>query len=768
MDVFELTAKLTLDTSEYDKALAGAGKSISSVGHAATGASKQVGVFGDVLKANLVSNAITAGVKGVVNTVSAIGGAVLDVGKNVASLAIGGGMDRALNTEQATFKLKGLHMEADQVTEVMKNAKDAATDTAYGLDEMATVAASAVAAGVKPGADLTRTLSLVGDAAAIAGRDIGSMGAIFNKIAASGKIQGDELNQLTDAGIPILQLLGDVLDTDAEGVRKLAKEGKIGFEDFQLAIEKGMGGAALEMGNTFSGGLANLQASIKRIGENIMTPFLNEMTPAMTNLKKIFNAMNGDMSVDVQKNIEELKQHVTTGVSGLITNVGNLLKTMIPVFTEVFAGLTPLISDSIAQIVPLIMELLPTLIESGAQILGAIGQGLMDSAPVIFDALSQLMDSALSNLSQFDWTGAASNIATGLSNAISGGGAAHFIETAVGILSGLVSGIGQSLPILIPAAMDIVSQLANSFSEQIPILFEAAGTLITGLVEGLYNADVISNLLDAGINLCWELGEAVGAQAPKIIAALVKGLISAAPQVVLAGPTLIVALVGGLLSGLAPLLDAGVQMITQLVSTIQAQFGKIMTAGQQLLMKFIEGIKAKFGELANTARNIIETVKKAITEKIAEAKKWGADLMTNFIGGITEKLKDLKNAVAGIGTTISSQLHFSEPDEGVLKDFHTWAPDMMELFAQGIRDNTHLITDQLNKSFDFRDIMEAPFKEADASSNGANLSEVVNLLTQIRDKGNVVILEGDASRMFRVMQSESRKYYQTTGKEAFA
>ena len=41
-----------------------------------------------------------------------------------------------------------------------------------------------------------------------------------------------------------------------------------------------------------------------------------------------------------------------------------------------------------------------------------------------------------------------------------------------------------------------------------------------------------------------------------------------------------------------------------------------------------------------------------------------------------------------------------EPDEGPLSDFHTYAPDMMALFARGIRDNAHLVTEQVGASFD--------------------------------------------------------------------
>jgi hypothetical protein len=40
-------------------------------------------------------------------------------------------------------------------------------------------------------------------------------------------------------------------------------------------------------------------------------------------------------------------------------------------------------------------------------------------------------------------------------------------------------------------------------------------------------------------------------------------------------------------------------------------------------------------------------------------------------------------------------LHFSVPDEGPLKDFATYAPDMMDLYAKGIDDNIGTVEDSV-------------------------------------------------------------------------
>lgn len=186
-------------------------------------------------------------------------------------LALTKGFSRLQAIENAKAKLTGLGHTAETVTTIMGNAGDSVKGTAFGLGEAATVAANAVAAGVKPGKDLQRTLTLVGDAATIAGTDMGAMGAIFNKAAASNKVQMDVINQLHDAGVPALALLAEQMGVTAEEASKMASDGKIDFETFQAAMEKGLGGAAQESGKTLEGAFKNTVAAVGRIGANLLS-----------------------------------------------------------------------------------------------------------------------------------------------------------------------------------------------------------------------------------------------------------------------------------------------------------------------------------------------------------------------------------------------------------------------------------------------------------------------------------------------------------------
>ncbi|MBT8162791.1 peptidoglycan DD-metalloendopeptidase family protein [Arthrobacter sp. GN70] len=217
--------------------------------------SKMVGAVGGFLSGTMKAAGIAGGLT--------VGGAF--------GVALAKGFGRLQAIEDAKAKLSGLGHSAETVQGIMNDAMAAVKGTAFGLDEAATVAAGAVAAGVQPGKELERTLKLTGDAATIAGVGMGEMGAIFNKVASSNKIQGDVIAQLNDAGIPIVQLLGKELGKTADETLKLASDGKINFETFQRAMEKGLGGAALKSGETLRGAFKNTMASVGRIGANLLS-----------------------------------------------------------------------------------------------------------------------------------------------------------------------------------------------------------------------------------------------------------------------------------------------------------------------------------------------------------------------------------------------------------------------------------------------------------------------------------------------------------------
>ena len=130
-----------------------------------------------------------------------------------------------------------------------------------------------------------------------------------------------------------------------------------------------------------------------------------------------------------------------------------------------------------------------------------------------------------------------------------------------------------------------------------------------------------------------------------------------------------------------------------------------------------DGISEKITNIKNNITDTFNNIKTAVTEKVgnikdsiiegvqnaidfltglpAQALQWGKDLIDGFIEGIKSKVNAVVDAVKGVADKVTSFLHFSRPDEGPLRYYEEWMPDMMQGLAAGIRDNIGVIESAL-------------------------------------------------------------------------
>lgn len=220
--------------------------------------------------------------KAITNSLKAVSATVA----GIAGTALFQGFTRLKDIDNAKAQLAGLGHSGQEVKTIMDNALASVKGTAFGMGEAAKVAGVIVASGVSQGKDLERVMKLVADSAAIANTSLGDMGTIWAKVAATGRLQGDEMNQLTERGIPILQMLADHYKVTAGEASKMVSKGKVDFATFATVMEDKMGGAALKSGQTFEGALRNVGAALGRLGAAVLGP-------AFAGLAATF----GDMSV---------------------------------------------------------------------------------------------------------------------------------------------------------------------------------------------------------------------------------------------------------------------------------------------------------------------------------------------------------------------------------------------------------------------------------------------------------------------------------------
>lgn len=257
-------------------------------------------------------------------------------------------------------------------------------------------------------------------------------------------------------------------------------------------------------------------------------------------------------------------------------------------------------------------------------------------------------------------------------------------------------------------------------------------------------------------------------------------IITVAAVVAAIGPVLIV--VGKVISavgtiiGILPKAKAAIMAVNAVLSA--NPIGAVIALIAALVAAFIylwnncEEFRNFFVNLWETVSTAVKTAIDKVTgflgdlwnsflESIKSAKTWGKDMIKNFTDGITEKWNALKDKVAGIAQGIKDFLGFSEPKAGPLSNFHTYAPDMMMLYAKGIRDNAWRVKDQLAASFsDVDSLMPGVADVRGGSSTGRG---VVSLdggtLAAIRggNSANPVVkieFTGNLAQLGRILQPE--------------
>ncbi len=273
---------------------------------------KKFGISMDAIKSK--SQAASKGV-------GALGGAVKALAAaGIASQVFGAvsGMTKlAASYEQTAVSFRVLTGSAEKAKEVLKQVDEFSTATPFTPEQVTDASRALINAGMATD-DLTSNLQRIGDVASLAGMPIQELASIYSKNMSAGIVQMEDLNQISDRGIPIMRELSKHFfgsPDQVQKVRALSSAGKIGFSDLSKVFSQmtSEGGVAFKMmaeqSETFNGKLSTLTGNVNKIkrafGETVMKalkPFiekLNEFASWLAESKPAMMAFSVIMSVVV-------------------------------------------------------------------------------------------------------------------------------------------------------------------------------------------------------------------------------------------------------------------------------------------------------------------------------------------------------------------------------------------------------------------------------------------------------------------------------------
>lgn len=674
---YTLSVKIEGDESDFNDAMKRVQDALGKTGDSLKEGSNNASVFGGVLKANLVSSAITGGLNllksGIQNVVSVIGSLSGDLSES----------SKAWQTFETNASTK--HSQGE-IQAVKKELQDFATATIYSSSDMASTYSQLDAVGVASAQNLVKA---------------------FGGLAAASADPAQAMKTLS------------------QQATQMAAKPKVAWEDFKLMLEQspaGMAAVASEMGMSVQDLITNIQA-----GTVSTTDFFNavekagtsdKFTKMATEYKTVDQAMDGLRETAVNKlqpafdAVSQVGIGAISGISDSLDgiNIDGLVTAMLPGFQALADAASNLVQQAIAWAQTADWE--------------SIGNSIADAITNIVNGISS-----------FDWGGFFSIIGDGIGLFVDGlsliidnvgdiDGLADVIvavAVAFGVLNAVltvyntVMAVQTAIMMANPttwiilgivaaiAALILIIKNWGTITETIAAVWEKVKnavintwnniySMFVGIFTAILNNPVVQlivnfvttefNIMKNLITGIWNGIKDIAAGAWEYIKNVVVGPVLLLCDLVTGNFTKLKEDASKIFSNLGNALSTIWNGISGIASSIWTAIKEHIgnTVG-----RMVDGIKFAIQKIPGIFSDIFGRVRNFVTSLPGEALRWGRDIIDGIANGIKGAIGKVTNAVSGVANKIRSFLHFSEPDIGPLSDFHTYMPDMMSGLASGIK-----------------------------------------------------------------------------------
>lgn len=496
--------------------------------------------FGDLLKANVLGDFITSGLKSVVGAVKQVGSALLSVGKDA--------LDSYADYEQLIGGVETLFKESAGIVEGYANNayKTAGLSANEYMETVTSFSASLLS-------------SLNGDT------------------AKSAKVADMAITDMSDNA----NKMGTDMSMIQSAYQGFAKQNYTMLDNLKL----GYGGTKSEMERLLKDAqkISGVKYDISNLNDvyNAIHVIQGELGITGTTAKEASTTIQGSVSA-----MKSAWQNMLTGIAddnadfeGL---VGNLIES-IGIASENIMPRVKIIIDGIVALLPQlakkIIEHLPEIMDAGSEIITQLIDSLTTFAPDVGYSAFYIIESLL--------TGILNNLPT-------------IMQAGIELLTELINGISQTLPNLIPVAINSLITLTTTILDNIDLIINSGIELILALAEGLINA--LPQLIDKIPVIIEKLIMAITNNLPKIvemgvtlIIKLAVGLIKAIPQLISKIPQIISSLVRGFANYFSNMHDVGKNLVSGIWEGIKNAKDWLLGKIKEWCGNILNGIKAFFG-----------------------------------------------------------------------------------------------------------------------------------------------------------------------------
>ena len=462
-------------------------------------------------------------------------------------------------------------------------------------------------------------------------------------------------------------------------------------EQMEMAEKYGMvmPDSAVKASAAFEDSVTTMKMTMQGLRNRMMGNFLPAITQVTDGLGKLFA---GDMSGadDVAKGIENVITKMSDLMPKIIEVGGKVVRALadailknipklIPVVTQLFVDIAKYCIEALPQIIEIgiqiITTLINTIVEELPNLIEVFVQGIIQIATAIVEALPQLIEAIVGAipmiiealLAQMPLLiEAGIQLFTSLVQELP-----TIIANIVAVLPQIIDAIVATIPVLLPLIIDAGIQLFTALVEALPQIIETIVAVLPTIIESIINTliTLLPLIIDAGVQLFIALIEnlpliinTIVQALPQIINAVVNTLIGNIDKIIQAGVKLFVALIKNLPLIIKEIVKAIPQIISGIVRAVGEGVSSMVEAGKQLLHGLWEGIKGAGGWLWDKVSGFLGDIWDGILDffGIASPSKemaWVGEMISKGLaGGIEDSAKQALDAASDLSEGLMNTL----------------------------------------------------------------------------------------------------------------
>jgi tape measure domain-containing protein len=230
--------------------------------------------------------------------------AVVSFGKNAVQSAA------RFETLQISFET--FLGSATEANKVLADLEKFSISTPFTPEQVQDAGRALLAFG-EPVDTLKDSLKDIGDISAGTGKDFGELATLFGKARVAGTLYAEDINQLIEAGVPVLDEFASILGVSASEVKKLASEGKVSFGTLQTAFKNmtseggRFSGLTEKLSKSTAGLLSTIGGQIEQVTRSIGQFLLPAVSKALGFISRLFGGTQ-DVTQAFKDQIVELRK----------------------------------------------------------------------------------------------------------------------------------------------------------------------------------------------------------------------------------------------------------------------------------------------------------------------------------------------------------------------------------------------------------------------------------------------------------------------------